>query len=336
MNKNLNWKLKKFFNQKRPFVLLATLCFITLLFIQSTSKQSNDVICRTKSIQVGNEIKAFTAFQKVGSSFPCGEEMAIAIEDFGRYMFSAQSGHLATVVPGTDQHTLPPDGPGNNKTSNLKEMTYQGAYNRIKDLLIGTFEGVYGQRWAIPAEQAKELFKQVHTVNLAGVEHFAIDQNNMFYDGLIATQLLIEKTEEQAVLIEKLSTENKLLFERLKAIEQKLDKAAVNKNGEMHNKKHQNKTNLNPLKSIPNFIGEVKINPNVGKAGDMEITYNLNASSSKAKLIFTDIEGRSIQQISLNKTSGKQKLNINLNRGTYLYYLKNNQQQSITQKLIIQ
>jgi len=194
MYNKLNWNINHFLGKNHPLLLITILFLIGVLFVQATSSQYAEVIAKSKIAVQGNDKKAYFALSKIGSSFPCGVEIGIALEDFGRYILSAQSGFLATVLPGDTMHTKPQtDGWGGGKLKNpmneIEKMNYQSAYDRTKKLLIGTFEGTYGKRWAITDSQAKELYKQVHQVNLGGEEFTAFDHNNMFYEGLISTQL---------------------------------------------------------------------------------------------------------------------------------------------------
>lgn len=318
MNKNLNWILKNLFNLNRPFLLVATLCFLTFLFIQASSKQSNNVISKTKSILVDGAMKAFISLHRVGSSFPCGEEMAIAVEDLGRYIFSAQSGWLATLLPGTNTHIIPPAGQGWEKRSGKADMNLEAAYNRTKNLNIGYFEGMHGLRWAITDEQAIEFYDQVHAVNIGGEEFTAFDHNNMFYEGLISTQILVQKTEAQASLIEQQAETIERLKGRLNNIENALN---------IHSE-------FIPLK----ILGEVHIYPNPISDSTLQVAYQINSNTTDVQLTITDLQGKKVYENRLNavQKKGNQNLQINLPAGTYLYYLENGIQQTNAKKLMIQ
>jgi len=317
MKEKLNWKMKKFFSKKNPFFIVVTLLLTVILFVQATSNQNNNIVAKTKSTFVDGAWKAYFALQAVGGTVPCGEEMAIALEDLGRYIFSAQSAFLATLLPGTDQHVLPSEGTVNPKLHDAKAMTHLGAHYRIKNLLIGTFDGVYGKRWAISAEQAKELYKHVHSVIIDGVEQTALDYSNMFYDVLIATQLLIETTEEQALKIEVLEASNDQLLNRIEKLESAL--------------------NISPKPKPNKSLNEVHINPTPSNNGIFNINYSINATTGNPAIVIKDVQGKIIYQENLAlQLNGTHQLNLNLSAGVYFYQLTTENEQTTAKKLIIQ
>jgi len=316
MNKKLNWN--KFQTLKRRPIMLILISFLpATLFIQATSSQEDEIIAKTKSVDVDGVMKAFTAMRNVsiGADFPCGFEMGIALEDLGRYIFSAQSGWLATILPGDDDHTPPAEGWGGAKLkdSKIEKMSYQYAIERTKNLSIGTFEGAFGKRWAITDEQAIDFYDQVHTVNLGGETHTAFDHNNMFYEGLITTQALLNQTEEQAALINELTSQNELLTDRLEHIEQLLN---------VHNN--------------DKGIGKIVISPNPGKTNMVTIDYQLFQEVNNASFAMIDMQGKLVYKADLENSKGNLRINNNLPAGTYLCYLYNNSFRSIAEKIIIQ
>jgi len=319
MKKKLNWK-KDLLHKNKHFSIVPLLFMAVLLFVQATSNLDQDPTVKFKtkySEDSNNVMKAYLAMNRVGGSFPCGDVMGIALEDTGRYIFSAQSGWLATLLPGTSTHVVPPDGPGWQKTNNEEEISKTTAYNNTKNLSIGYFEGAHGLRWAITDEQATELYDQVHTVNLGGEEFTAFDHNNMFYEGLISTQILIKTTEEQASIIESQRQTIELLTQRLENIEN-----ALNIDSE----------------TIPHkTLGEVSISPNPITNGTIQVNYQLNDNVTKAALIISDIQGKQVYEmrVNANQKRGMQYLNIDLPAGTYMYYLENDKQQTNAKKLII-
>jgi len=316
MNKKLNWN--KFQLLKRKPIILTTISFLTaMLFIQATSNQVEGIVAKTKSVIDENDgiTKAYVALRSgLGGDFPCGFTMGFALEDFGRYIFSAQSGFLATTLPGDSSHIVPSDTTWTAQSGKVAEtMNYQSALYRTKKLKIGTFDGTYGKRWSIPDEQATDFYDQVHTVNLGGEIYTAFDQNNMFYEGLISTQLLIKKTEEQAVLINNLIDQNQSLTTRLELIEREL--------------------NIN--NSLPD-IGKMAISPNPGKTNMITVDYQLFQEVNNASFAMIDMQGKLVYKVDLENNQGSLRVNYNLPSGTYLCYLYNNSFKSVAEKLIIQ
>jgi len=251
----LNWKINQILGKHNPILLITILCLTVLLFVQATTSQNAEVMAKTKLTMDGNSKKAYFALSKIGGPFPCGLEMGIALEDFGRYILSAQSGWLATILPGDTMHSTPQtDGWGGAKLKNpvkeIENMTYQSAYERTKKLLIGA---------------------QVHPVNLGGEEFTAFDHNNMFYEGLISTQHLIKKTEEQAALIDD-------LIERIKRLE---------------------KDNY-----PENAVGKIAISPNPSGDNYLNVNYTLYEDIRYASLTINDMQGKQLYKVCyLNNNS---------------------------------
>lgn len=316
MNKKLKW-IKFQMLKRKPVSLMIISLLTAMLFIQATSNQADEIISKTRSIIDDRDgvMKAFTAVRTaVGGDFPCGFAMGIALEDFGRYIFSAQSGFLATTLPDSSSHILPSDTTWTTQSGKVAEtMNYQSALYRTKKLKIGTFDGTYGKRWSITDEQATDFYDQVHTVNLGGEIYTAFDQNNMFYEGLISTQILIKKTEEQAASINDLIDQNQSLIARLELIEREL--------------------NIN--NSLPD-IGKMAISPNPGKTNMITVDYQLFQEVNNASFVIIDMQGRLIYKVDLENSQGNLRVDNNLPAGTYLCYLYNNSFQSTAKKLIIQ
>jgi len=83
-------------------------------------------------------------------------------------------------------------------------------------------------------------------------------------------------------------------------------------------------------------IGNVNINPNPSTNNNILVNYTINDTFQNVELILTDLQGKTLYQVNLNKQKGTTNINLNLPTGNYIYYLKSNSQKTSSKKLIIQ
>lgn len=92
-------------------------------------------------------------------------------------------------------------------------------------------------------------------------------------------------------------------------------------------------TGINELSKEAGVIGNAYPNP---ANSLVSINYNVNEFSEKGKLVFYDMLGKSVKEITLNDKQGVAKINIaDLNAGIYFYTLIVNDKAISTKKLVI-
>lgn len=313
MNKNLNWK-RSIILKSTSFYLKASLFLVTTFFLLSINSDAQSTL-KLKNKDANDMYHPYLKIG-IGGDYPCGEFFSISLEDEARFIFSSASAFNATLTASGDLD-YPNDGIGENGKRVLNLTSYQKSFNRITDLKVGYTDGAYGKKWAIESKQLSSLYpNNVFDITYDGKARTAFDQGNLFYEMLIAIQVLADKNETLTATVDTQQAAMALLTERIDRLESAL--------------------NIAP-QPIPNkTIGNVSINPNPNTDGQLNIEYTLSNDVADAQLVLTDIEGKILHKLQLAETKGNKKLNINLPSGAYLYYLSNNNQQSVAQKLIIQ
>jgi len=313
MYNKLNWKKNLNLNY---FHLKLFVMLISFLAIVIPANAQVRLIIKNRDINGDTN-----PFMKIGAVgvWPCAERFAISMEDSLRETFNATSAFWATLMPNGVDIDYPNDGYGDNGKRSLNEtMSYQRAFERIRNLKPGYHKSVMGEKWTFSAEQTQELYpNQAYEVNYNNKARTAFNYNNTFFEMLISIQVLAKQNEEQQSIIEQQSATIEKNNERLQRIESILD---------IDDEFISQKT-----------LGEVNINPNPLNGGTLVLTYQINQDVSNVQLIITDIQGKKVYDRLINVTQKKdnQNLNIDLPAGNYLYYLENNYQQTDTQKLTI-
>lgn len=305
MNRQFNQQFKCIFNKiplKRLLICIAPIFFMAFSY---PTLQNKYILKIDKKIFQGITKSYIAIGQRIVSDFPCGEAIGIALQDAARYIFSSASLFNATLVPGSNHEILIPDD-GPNKTFQKDLMSYVESFNRINNLKIGIIEGYYGQRWAIDAEQLRQNYAtNAFDIQLEGKTETAFDHSNMFFEMLIS--------------IQHLSKENELLKDRLTSIEEKLNL-------------QEGPRTLNDS----NKTSHIKIVPNPVTKDQIIINYQFKDDVKNAKLMITDMSGRTMQVYKLSMANTSQVEEISLSSGVYLYHLVYDGQKTEGQKLIIQ
>lgn len=314
MNKSLNWK-RSIILKSTSFYLKASLFLVSTFFLLSINSNAQSTL-KMKYKDANNDYYPYLKIG-IGGDYPCGQFFSISLEDETRFIFSSASAFNATLLSDGTTIDFPEDGIGENGKRALNLMSYQKSFNRITDLKVGYTDGAFGKKWAIESKQLSSLYpNNVFDITYDEKARTAFDQGNLFYEMLIAIQVLADKNETLTATVDTQQATMALLTERIDRLE-----SAVN---------------IAP-QTIPNkTMGIVSINPNPNTDGQLNIEYTLSNDVADAQVVLTDIKGKILHKLQLAQTKGTEKLNINLPTGAYLYYLSNPTQQTIAQKLIIQ
>jgi len=300
------------------------LCVVLALLSNYCYAQSNKLTIKNKD-QNGDNAPYLKI--GIGGTYPCGLEFAISLEDEARFIFSAASAFNATLlVPNDTIIDFPGDGIGDNgkRASNLN--LYQNSLDRIRGLKVGNTNGAFGEKWAIASKQLSSLYpSNTFDIVLDGKPRTAFDQSNLFFEMLIAIQVLAEKNETLTATVVSQNETLTLLNDRLESLENYLN---IDNTIDPRPNQH-----TNPNKTW----GEVSINPNPNTNGILRVAYQINEAAKNVKLSITDIQGKAVYESLLNtmQNKGNQNIAIDLPAGTYLYYLESRAGKTKAQKLII-
>ncbi len=305
MIKELNW-----------YKFLPQLGLLLIAVFLISAQQNSNVIGKLgkKLSSIDGFTKHYLVFGDIGTPFPCGDMMAVSIEDDDRYFFCKSSHMNATLAPDGSMD-IPGDGIGANKAETSNEPTkksYIAAYHRINQLTLGIHQdGASQKRWGIDKNQLIELYPE-NTFEVAlGPEDnresgTAFDPSNLFYEMLIGVQ--------------QLSQENAELKLRLQQIEHKLGLTDIEEDDSESNQNNYVKALQNPS-SNNNFGFE----------------YSIDSQIQNAQLYLFDINGKLLQNFILTERgNGINNRSIDLAAGTYFYQLVIDQTRLQSQKLIVQ
>lgn len=191
---------------------------------------------------------------------------------------------------------------------------------------------IQGRRYGIKAQEMNKIMpRTVGTFrNNKGEEFLNFNPSDLFYLHIKATQEMNTKIEEQEQSIEDLTEENQQLQDRVSNLESQMNEiyallAQSNKTDEKQS-----------IVSNVNFM----IGQNIPNPSDNEtiIPYFIPEKTNNATLYITDISGKVLSEQNIQE-KGNGNLRINTSSfpiGTYVYYLKVDNNISDSKKMIIE
>ncbi|HWY37420.1 MAG TPA: tail fiber domain-containing protein, partial [Bacteroidia bacterium] len=192
----------------------------------------------------------------------------------------------------------------NDKIKKLSGYTYYMNTEEFKDKNFSK-----EQQIGLIAQELKEVFPQLVKEDAKG--YLAVN-----YQGMVP--VLLEAIKEQQNTIEKLTAQNDEVVKQVSDVKKQLDELKAMMQAQNANSDNRLSINLSDLDAVV-------LNQNVPNpfAEQTVITYNIPQNANTAQLLFYDVNGKQIQNVTIT-TKGRGQLNVyanDLTSGVYSYTL---------------
>jgi hypothetical protein len=218
----------------------------------------------------------------------------------------------------------------------LRPVTYQIKQKELNEKIYGSYQSLKGQKETLQPETgflAQEVEKAAQKIgySFSGVDKPEDPESSLYglrYDEFVVP--LVKSVQELAAQNDSLSNQNKLLERRLEKIEKFLSEGRFTPNT-----KNENDVNLISTQ----LANQARLEQNTPNpfSNSTSVEYFIPEHVKKATIQVTDMVGRTLQSISINKKGNGQLLlnTAQLTTGTYYYSLLIDGQVLETRKMIL-